>query len=769
MPQPLNILIAEDNPADAELLLRELRRAGFAPEWKRVDTEVDFIAHLHAGLDLVLSDHEMPQFSGIRALELMKERKVDVPFILVSGTIGEDIAVTAMKEGASDYLMKDRLARLGQAVLRALDQHRLREDGRRADRVLWENAVFIHEVLNSLIEAVVVLNEQGEITATNAAWQKFARDNRMSDRVGENYLKVRAEDLRLSDDPDPGAVEAGIRGVLAGTLREFIHEYPCHSPGEKRWYLMRVSPLGGARRGAVIAHEEITGIKLAELTLRESEERFRRLIEHASDIIAVVDGAGGIQFQSPSTERVLGYSPQDLVGRNVLDFIHVEDREKVGLRLQRMLEGPFESTLLEYRVRHRDGTWRIFQSTGGAMSDSSGKKLMVVNSRDLTDTRKLEEQFLRTQRLEAIGTLSSGIAHDLNNILAPMLMIVPLLKEKLADAEDVELLTMIEQGAQRGANIIRQLLTFSRGIDGERGIVQPRHLLKEMVALMRETFPRDITIVEQVSDDLWTITADGTQIHQVLMNLCVNARDAMSAGGKLTVGASNVCFSESDIVKQPLAKPGMYVQLSISDTGEGIPKGNIDRMFEPFFTTKEIGKGTGLGLSTVLGIVKSHGGFITVYSEPGRGSVFKVHLPALADGQEAAALSGHIIQKGAGEMILIVDDEPAVCRALSIALEGNNYHVLTAVDGREATALFMQNRDRLRLVLTDIMMPKMNGMALIRVLRSLAPRLRIIAASGLLDPERREELTALGVKTILEKPCSRDETLAAVQRELAER
>ncbi len=769
MSQPLKVLIAEDNPADAELLLRELRRAGFAPEWKRVDTEADFIAHLDAGLDLVLSDHEMPQFSGIRALEVMKERKVDVPFILVSGTIGEEIAVTAMKEGASDYLMKDRLARLGQAVLRAIDQHKLRESGRRADQALRENATFIHDVLNSLTAAVVVLNENGDITATNESWRRFARDNNGGDNLGQNYLKVCAKSAAMFGDADARAAEVGISGVLAGTLTEFTHEYPCHAPNEQRWFLMRVAPLGGAKRGAVVAHEQITELKLAELTLRESEERFRRLIEHASDVIAVVDSAGGVQFQSPSTQRVLGYAPQELVGQNVLDFIHPEDREKVGQRLLRVLDGPFEPTLLDYRVRHRDGTWRIFQSTGGAMADSTGRKLMVVNSRDVTDTRKLEEQFLRTQRLEAIGTLSSGIAHDLNNILAPMLMMAPLLREKLPDAQDAELLGMIEQGAQRGANIIRQLLTFSRGIDGERGAIQPRHLLKEMVGLMRETFPRDITIVEQLTEDLWTITADGTQIHQVLMNLCVNARDAMRTGGKLTVGANNVSFVESDIAKQPLAKPGMYVQLSITDTGEGIPKENLDRMFEPFFTTKDIGKGTGLGLSTVLGIVKSHGGFITVYSEPGRGSVFKVHLPALVGGQEMAAIKGPAVQKGSGEMVLIVDDEPAVLRALSLTLEANNYHVLTATDGREGTTLFLQNRDRLRLVLTDIMMPQMNGMALIRVLRALAPRLRIIAASGLLDPERKEELTALGVTTILAKPCSRDETLVAVQKELAQR
>ncbi len=767
MAQPLQVLIVEDNPADAELVVRELRRAGFAPEWTRVETEADFTAHLHAGIGLVLSDYEMPQFNGLRALELMKERKLELPFILISGTVGEDIAVTAMKQGAADYLMKDRLARLGQAVVRALDQHRLREEGRRADLALRANAAFVYDVLNSLTSTVAVLDQTGKIKATNEAWKRFARENDGPDSIGENYLEVCATSAGLLGDSEAELAREGIRSVLAGTRAEFRLEYPCHSPTEKRWFLMRVSPLGGMRRGAVVAHEKITEIKLAEISLRESAERFRRLIEHASDIISVLDTAGIIQFQSPSTERVLGYLPAEVVGRSVLDFIHPEDREKTARRIAQVVGEPFAPALLEYRVRHREGTWRVLQSTGGAMNDPDGRKLMVVNSRDVTETRKLEGQFLRAQRLEAIGTLSSGIAHDLNNILAPMLMIAPLLRDKLPDTEDAELLTMIEQGARRGANIIRQLLTFSRGIDGVRGVVQPLHLLKEMVALMRETFPRDITVDEHIAADLWTITADGTQIHQVLMNLCVNARDAMRNGGTLTVAAGNVTIDDMEVLNHPQAKPGAYLQLTISDTGEGIPRENIDRMFEPFFTTKEIGKGTGLGLSTVLGIVKSHAGFITVHSEPGRGSVFKVHLPGDATAKEPEAVAGPAIERGAGELILIVDDEPAVCRALSVVLETHNYRVLTAADGREASAVFLQHRDRVRLVITDIMMPAMNGIALIRMLRGLAPRLPIIAVSGLLDSERRDELTALGVTTLLAKPFGGDETLRAIQSELA--
>ncbi len=347
-----------------------------------------------------------------------------------------------------------------------------------------------------------------------------------------------------------------------------------------------------------------------------------------------------------------------------------------------------------------------------------------------------------------------------------MLLIAPLLKEKLPDPQSVELLTIIEQGAQRGANIIRQLLTFSRGIVGERGPVQLRHLLKDMTMIIRETFPREITVEEKIPADLWPISADATQIHQALMNLCVNARDAMPNGGKITLAAESVILDQAATAGHPPAKPGPYVRLTISDTGEGISPENLGRIFEPFFTTKEIKKGTGLGLSTVLGIVQSHGGFV-VYSEVGRGTSFHVQLPAIPAATGTVAGATAQSRGGERELILIVDDEASIRRALSLALEKNNYRVLIAADGREAVLLFRANRSSVRLVLTDIMMPGMSGTTLIRLLRAQEPQLRVIAMSGLHDEGRRAELTALGVTHILVKPCGTDDILKAVHDELA--
>lgn len=1021
IPQPLRVLMVEDSALDCELVVHELRNSGFAPDWQRIETEAGFRAGLLTAPDLVISDFQMPRFNGLRALELLQQSGLDIPFILVSGTIGEDTAVAAMRKGAADYLLKDRLARLGTAVANALSEGRLRRERQRMEQARIDQVEFVRDVLNSLTSAVVVLDEFGNISATNELWQRSERENGLGDNARWNYLTVCDTSWRSSGNTDAQAAADGIRRVLAGGTAEFSLEYPCHSPNRRRWFLMRVTPLGGAKRGAVVAHEDITERKLSEEalqrqktelrvlfdylpamicfkstnnvilranqrlaatvgktvaeiegkpaveiftrdgdkhfaadleviqsglprlgiiesmpdaagrsitiqtdkvpvcdsqgnvvglilmsediternraaaqllesrqrlalaiesaqlgiwdwevaenilvwdaqmyalygireqdfsgaylawqealhpddrarsdaafaaalvgpggfhiefrivrpggevrdiearanvmraadgsplrvtgvnrdvtdrrrmenTLRQSEEHFRRLIENSSDVIIVLTGAGVIQYHSPSLLRILGYQTEEVLGQVVTQFIHLEDRAKAAQGILLALSDALISVPVEYRIRHRDGKWRSFQSIGRAMDNSLGEKMVVVNSRDVTEMRKLELQFLRAQRLEAIGTLSSGIAHDLNNILAPTLMIAPMLLEKMRDPQDIELLTMIEQGAQRGANIIKQLLTFSRGVDGERGPVQAGYLLKEMVSLIRETFPRDLGLSESIPTNLWPIKADATQIHQVLLNLCVNARDAMPAGGKISLSAGNVILDEAATAPHPEAKPGEFVRITIADTGEGISNEHLDRIFEPFFTTKELGKGTGLGLSTVLGIVKSHGGFVTVYSEPGLGSTFNIHLPALAGTIATVADSVTRPKAGNRELILVVDDEASIRRTLSLALEKENFRVLVAADSREALILFQANRASIRLLLTDLMMPGINGVALIRLLRAQAPRLRVIAASGLHDEQRRAELATLEVTSILSKPFRTEEVLKAVQRELA--
>ena len=337
------------------------------------------------------------------------------------------------------------------------------------------------------------------------------------------------------------------------------------------------------------------------------------------------------------------------------------------------------------------------------------KSILTVDT-DITEKKLLEAQFFRAQRLESIGTLASGIAHDLNNILTPILAAAQLLPLKLKNLDDRSqlLLQLLEVNARRGADLVKQVLSFTRGVEGKRVILQMRHLIGEIERILRETLPKSIEVDVKASHDLWTVFGDSTQLHQVLMNLCVNARDAMPLGGTLTIAASNQWIDETDVRTNLEAKVGPYCVLSVADTGTGIATEILDRIFEPFFTTKELGSGTGLGLSTIVGIIKSHGGFITVSSQLSKGTEFKVFLPAVMI-REAAPIENPELHRGDGNLILVVDDEAPVRESLRITLEDYNYQVLTACNGVDAIEVYSQHQHRIQLVLIDLMMPLMDG------------------------------------------------------------
>jgi two-component system cell cycle sensor histidine kinase/response regulator CckA len=316
--------------------------------------------------------------------------------------------------------------------------------------------------------------------------------------------------------------------------------------------------------------------------------------------------------------------------------------------------------------------------------------------------------------------------------------------------------------SERGADMVRQVLSFARGVEGERVTLQPKHLVKEVVKILKDTLPKSIEIKFDVPSDLWTISADATQIHQVLMNLSVNARDAMPKGGELFIRAENVTLDENYARLHLEAKPGRFVMVTVSDTGEGMTPETLARVFEPFFTTKEIGKGTGLGLSTALTIVHSHGGFFNVYSELHKGTRFSIYLPAIEAAAERAERKRLDLPVGHGELVLVVDDEDAIRQITKGTLETFNYRVLVAGDGTEAVALYAQNLDEIAVVLTDMMMPFMDGPATIRALQKMNPRVRIIAASGLSDGDKAAEACAVGVHNFLAKPFTAERLLKAI-------
>ncbi len=506
--------------------------------------------------------------------------------------------------------------------------------------------------------------------------------------------------------------------------------------------------------------------------LQESDARFHQVVENIHEALWIFEpDTNRVVYVSPRYTEIWGQPDTRLytAPHAWTELIHPEDRARVeqNAAARERGDGHGES----YRIMRADGAVRWIRHRTFAARDGTGRvRRLIAVAEDTTERKKLEEQFLRSQRMEAIGTLAGGVAHDLNNILAPVLMTAELLSARAPAGRDRELLSMMAQGAHRAADTVRQLLLFSRGAEGERVIVHPKQIIEEMAAIMRETFPREIVIVEQPTEELWPVIADATQMHQVLLNLCVNARDAMPNGGTLTIGANNVELGPKDIHLHADARVGRYLVLSVSDTGMGISPEIMNRIFDPFFTTKGVGRGSGLGLSTVVGILRGHGGFITVATEPGRGSMFKGYLPAA--GETALAAKAPVAKPaahGRGEVVLVVDDEEAIREATREILELNEYRVLSAADGREALNLYKQERESVQLVLTDVMMPVMNGPALVRELRALDPHLKVIAASGLDNEARRNELAALGVTEILMKPFKPSQLLELVRRQLGTR
>ncbi|WP_395738683.1 PAS domain S-box protein [Prosthecobacter sp.] len=372
---------------------------------------------------------------------------------------------------------------------------------------------------------------------------------------------------------------------------------------------------------------------------------------------------------------------------------------------------------------------------------------------DITGRKKLEKQFLRAQRMESIGTLASGVAHDLNNILTPIMMSVAVLRMGTSEDKRKSLCDTIEMSAQRGAQIIKQVLTFGRGYEGEKQPLRVGSLIHEIEQMIRSTFPKNISMETEIEPSLRLVLGDATQMHQVLLNLCVNARDAMPNGGKLILSAANLDIDLSYASMVPEVTPGAYVLLKVTDTGSGIPAEILERIFDPFFTTKGVGKGTGLGLSTVHGIVKSHGGILKVESEPGVGTIFNVYLPAAAK-QDGAVEGGDAAEPpaGHGELVLVVDDEPAITSAARSVLEANGYRVLLASDGIEAIEIFSKNMGEIALVLTDVMMPVMDGVLFVRTLRKLCSKVRVIGSTGVAEKGHLGQLNALHVEHVLFKP-----------------
>ncbi len=505
-----------------------------------------------------------------------------------------------------------------------------------------------------------------------------------------------------------------------------------------------------------------------EHDLHESEARFRELAETVQEVFWITDPARSqMLYISPAYERIWGRTCASLYEspRSWLEAIHPDDRARIRHATEtKLARGDYDET---YRILRPDGGVRWIHDRAFPVRNPAGEALRIVGAaEDTTERQRHERLALRAQRLESIGTLAGGIAHDLNNALAPIMMSGQLLRMQYPG--ESQALDMIEASSRRAADMVRQLLTFAKGAEGERVSLQPGHLVKEMQKIMKGSFPKNIQLVIKCPAQLPTVLGDATQLHQVLLNLCVNARDAMPRGGTLTLAAEHREVDAGPASSGPDAKPGAYVALSVRDTGTGIPPEILDRIFDPFFTTKGPDQGTGLGLSTVMGIVKGHGGFLQVQSQPGDGSTFTAYLPAdRAGSQTERTTKAAEVFHGKGEAILFVDDEVAVRETARTVLRRLHFEPLIASDGTDGLMQAAQHRTEVRAIITDLHMPHMDGLAFVRALRRMLPDVPIVVASGRMEDALAEEFKTLGVTTRLDKPFTEVQLAEALKHLLA--
>jgi two-component system cell cycle sensor histidine kinase/response regulator CckA len=629
----MKILHLEDNRRDAALVADKLENEWPGVEITVVGNKADYeVAIAAGGHDLIIADFRLPGFNGREALALALERRPDVPFIFLSGTVGEDVAAEIVRMGAADYLLKDRMQRLPHAIRRALKD---------------------------------------------------------------------SEDRRL-------------------------------------------------RRNA-------------EEQIREQSE----LLNKARDGIVVTDNDDIVVFWNEGAERILGWKASEAVGKRNVDLFG-SSYETEALAMLRQVAA-VEEWNGEMRLARKSGDTLVAEVRVTLIRGADGRpksRLKIIT--DVTEKKKLEEQFLRAQRMENLGMLAAGIAHDLNNVLAPMLMGAPLLRSRATHPSDLRVIETMENSAVRGAALVRQILSFAHGSSGERALVQVGHIIRDVAHLIQETFPKSIEFADETPNDLWTILGNPTQLHQILLNLCVNARDAMPQGGTLRLRAENRLLDETMTGAYPDAHPGSYLCLEVADSGMGIPPEILNRIWDPFFTTKGEGKGTGLGLATVRGIVANHGGFVTLESTLGKGTTFRVFLPAAEESTSSgrARESVHpFLEYGNGELVLIVDDEASVRDLVKVILTRHGYRALVAANGREAVTNLELRSAEIALVITDLSMPEMGGADLAQKVLLLNLKAKIIFMSGAGSghgPGETGSVSAL----VLKKPFTSEQLLRRVQEAL---
>ena len=730
MNRPLRILHLEDDPDYCDLVQSLLAQEGFQVEALRVENRADFEAALvPEKFDIILADYMLPSYNGLEALCAAQVKCPETPLLLVSGTIGEQAAIDSLKSGATDYVLKQWPERLVPTVRRAVEEAEERKRRQRVETELVRREKHFRALTENALDILTILDPQGAFTY-NSPSVKRVLGHEPKDLAGQSaFALIHPEDL-------PGVLQGfdfGLRNPDRTVTLEFRFR---HRNGSWR-HLEAVgqSLLGDPGiTGVVINSRDITDRKLAEAALRSSEMLFHSVWENSVDGMRLTDQDGNIVAVNDAFCKLVGMSREKLEGKPFT--VVFADSEQPGQMLEEFVRR-FRDRVVEHqrerRLTLRNGNVVTLEDTSSFVELRGQPPMLLGLFRDVTAQKRLEEQLRQSQKMEAIGQLAGGVAHDFNNILTVIHGHASLL---LAGGNltgvSARSAQQISQAADRAAGLTRQLLAFSR-----RQVMQPRQLdMNELVANMTKMLARilgeDIALQLNYSPQPAQVQADAGMMEQVLMNLAINSRDAMPKGGLLAIKISTIEVDARWLAEHSERRTGRFVCLSVLDTGCGIPPENLRRIFEPFFTTKEVGKGTGLGLATVYGIVKQHQGWIEVESETGKGTAFKVFLPRSVEPAEPAnEPPADNAVRGGTETILVVEDEVAVRELVCNLLARHGYQILQAESGPKALQVWRDSKDRIDLLLTDLVMPdQMNGRELAEKLWAERPRLKVIFTSG---------------------------------------
>ena len=756
----IHVLLLEDNPADAELSLRQLRRDGFQVEADIVRTPDEFKARIGSRTyDIILGDYRLPDWTGLDAVQWLRQAGIDLPFVLVSGTLGDDFAVECIKLGVTDYVIKDRLERLSVAVRRALSEDALRRERKRMEQALRESEKQYRLLFEINPHPMWVFDVKSlEILEVNEAAVLHYGYSR------SDFLSMTIFDIRPPEDVSLVRQAVSARASGRQDAERWKHR---KRDGTVIDVEITSHDLSFHGRQAVLAQaRDITERLRSEEKLRQSEERFSKAFRSSPLAITISTRAEGRYVDANEAFlRMIGLRWEEVVGFTAADlniWAFPEDRRKILEVLERDGRVSAMGTVFNSRV---SGERSIQLSVEPIQLNGIPCILAITN--DVTEAKRLEEQFRQAQKMEAVGRLAGGVAHDFNNMLSVIIGFSDLARDRDNQEHMIRDVIQIKKAAQRAAVLTRQLLAFSR-----QQVLLPRVLnlndvVKEINPMVLRVIAEDISLKFVTAPSLGSVKADLGQIEQVLMNLVVNARDAMPQGGKIFIETANVELDETYSKTHQSVQPGPYVLLSVSDTGCGMDTKTMSRIFEPFYTTKPLGEGTGLGLSMVYGVIQQSGGHILVYSEPGQGTTFKIYLPRIEEVAELQlrATPEMPLKKGA-ETVLLVEDEEALREVAIELLEGQGYRVLAAKDGPEAIAISKAHGETIHLLLTDIVLPDMSGPVLAARIRESRPELKVVYMSGYTGNLIGHYAVLAAGSAFIQKPFTKQSLLSEVRKVL---